>query len=43
MIVIQSELLNDSSRVRMSTLTALSEVEMLLDLWKCGPSYIVIL
>ena len=21
----------------MSTLTALSEVEMLLDLWKCGP------
>ena len=28
----------------MSTLTPLSEVdEMLLDLWKCGPSYIVLL
>ena len=26
----------------MSTLTLLSEVEMLLDLWKCGSSYIVI-
>ena len=37
-----SELLHDSSRVRMSTMTPLSEVEMLLDLWKCGPSYIII-
>ena len=27
----------------MSTLIPLFEVEMLLDLWKCGPSYIVIL
>ena len=26
----------------MSTLTPLSEVEMLLDLWKYGPSYTVI-